>query len=168
MADVQPRQRPHAVNAVRETHGFVIRRLQVRIGKGRFANKIPVIAAPECDPQRSCLRILKPDSTIVKLEFPCPVHQPRIHAGGVPKVLDFPLELIQHSLEKLQGTPNSSLGFGQSGKNFVADDGLKGCVHSPGNCPGRMNALLGEALDHLLPELAQSDAVEGDVRILLK
>jgi len=60
-----------------------------------------------------------------------------------------------------------ALASGRPGENAVAAGAIERRVDAAGNSPRRMNAFLGQGLDHLLTKLAQRDAILSERRMIL-
>ena len=87
--------------------------------------------------------------------------------GALPNTAISSLNWSTTPLKKLQSAQRDRLGLRQRGQDAVAACDVQRRVDAAGNGPGRMDALAGQALDHLLPEPAQRDAVLGKLRMVL-
>ncbi len=93
--------------------------------------------------------------------------QAEIEAGEVAVGVDLVAELLAGLTQQHQCVLDNVERFGQGAANLVATACVQRFAHAAGHGPGRVYASSAQDADRLLAELAQADAVAGDVRMFL-
>src|SRR5581483_659992 len=168
VGDIQPRQRPYAVDAFRITSRLVIRRLKIAPGLHGLTDEVLVLENVDPIGNNVAPRVHHAQHTVIMFKFAVLTYQPKEETWEIRKGSNLRAELIDDALEPVERPLRNLASLRQHGQDSVPAFWCQGLAHATRNHPGRMNALSGHPLNNLLTDLAQADAIPRHGWVFLK
>ena len=166
VADVDPRERSHAVHPFLVAERLVVGEFQVRPALGGFAEVVGVLVYVDLVGDDVPAPVHHPERPVVIFKRAVGRDKPDEHGAEAAEIGDVRRELLVDPPEGFQRDLRGLLRFGNPCQEMIPLCGIERLAHSPGHRPRRVDAAAPENFDDLLPELSEPDPPLGELLVL--
>src|SRR5687767_6453101 len=162
-ADVEARQRPDPVAPMRVAGRAIERKFQVRPGLDRLADIVAVARWVESIRYDLAVAVHEPNGAIIVLPRAVGCDQAHKEGREITEDTGLFLELLQQTFETTERIQCRRAHLGHAAADVIAAVGSERCAYAARHGPGWVDLAPTQELDHLLAELAQPNAVAGQL-----
>jgi hypothetical protein len=168
VGDVETGQRADAVDAVGKADRLEVRRLEVRVGEGRFADVGRVVGRFHLVGDEATFGVDEAQVSVVEPKRAVRPDEAAVHGGEVREGLDLVREAVVCLLPEGECPLHDGHGRRQLGEYLVPRLRVERGVDAARHDPRGVDAFLGQPFDGLLSELSQRYPVAQGIRVLLE